>query len=99
MTFVHRADMIAHVSMYDPAVQERLQQLTAGMMSKAGDLVKATNMAYATLEYNVTSQATVLTYIDTFQYLGVFFILVIPIIFFAKDTAAVSKEDLDKAGH
>ncbi|MCW3125383.1 MAG: hypothetical protein JWO03_1041 [Bacteroidetes bacterium] len=99
MTFVHRADMISKINLYDPTVTDRIQQLTAGMMSKAGDIVKATNMAYATLEYNITSQATVLTYIDTFQYLGVFFILVIPLIFFARDTAPVKKEDLDAAAH
>jgi DHA2 family multidrug resistance protein len=99
MTFVHRADMISKINLYDPTVTDRISQLTAGMMAKTGDIVKATNMAYATLEYNISSQATVLTYIDTFQYLGVFFVLVIPLIFFAKDTAPVKKEDLDAAGH
>ena len=99
MTVVHRADLIAKATLYDPATRDRLAQLTQGMLAKAGDLVKATNMAYATLEYNITQQATVLTYIDTFQYLGVFFILVIPIIFLARDTAAVKKEDLEAAGH
>lgn len=99
MTVVHRADLITRATLYDPATRERLQQLTQGMMAKAGDMVKATNMAYQTLEYNITQQATVLTYIDTFQYLGVFFILVIPIIFFAKDTLIPKKEDIDAAGH
>jgi DHA2 family multidrug resistance protein len=73
--------------------------MTLGLISKAGDMVKATSMAYSSMEFNISNQATVLTYIDTFQYLGVFFILVIPIIFLAKDTAAVSKEDMEKAGH
>ena len=99
MTFVHRADLITKISLYDPNSAQRLTQLTQGMLSKAGDLVKATNMAYATLEYTVTQQATVLSYIDTFQYLGVFFLLVIPLIFLAKNTAPVMKEDLDAAGH
>ena len=99
MTFVHRADLITKATLYDPATRERLQQLTQGMLIKAGDMVKATNMAYQTLEYNITQQATVLTYIDTFQYLGVFFILVIPIIFFAKDTLIPKKEDIEAAGH
>jgi DHA2 family multidrug resistance protein len=99
MTFVHRADLITKISLYDPNSAQRITQLTQGMLSKAGDLVKATNMAYATLEYTVTQQATVLSYIDTFQYLGVFFLLVIPLIFLAKNTAPVKKEDLDAAGH
>jgi DHA2 family multidrug resistance protein len=99
MTVVHRADLIAKATLYDPATRDRMQQLTQGMLSKAGDMVKATNMAYQTLEYGITQQATVLTYIDTFQYLGVFFILVIPIIFFAKDTLAAKKEDIEAAGH
>ena len=99
MTYVHRADMISKVTLYDTATQDRLKQLTAGMLTHTGDLVKATNQAYQTLEYNITSQATVLTYIDTFQYLGVFFILVLPLILFAKDTIAPKKEDIEAAGH
>lgn len=99
MTFVHRADMISHVTMYDTATQERVKQLTAGMLAQTGDMVKAANMAYATLEYNITSQATVLTYIDTFQYLGAFFLLVIPFLFFARDLAPPKKEDIESAGH
>jgi DHA2 family multidrug resistance protein len=99
MTFVHRADIITHVTQYDTATQDRLKSLTAGMLQHVGDMVKATNMAYATLEYNITNQATVLSYIDTFQYLGAFFILVIPLILFAKNTAAPKKEDIEAAGH
>lgn len=99
MTFVHRADMITHATLYDPATRERLQQMTQGMLVKAGDMIKATNMAYANLEYTISQQATVLTYIDTFQYLGIFFLLVVPIILFAKDTAAPKKEDMEAAAH
>jgi DHA2 family multidrug resistance protein len=99
MTYVHRADMIAHVTNYDNATTERVQQLTQGMLSKAGDITKATAMAYSNLEFLITNQATVLTYIDTFQYLGVFFLLVIPLIFLARDTAPVKKEDIEAAGH
>lgn len=99
MTFVHRADLIAKATVYDKSTQDYLAGITASMMAKVGDLVKATNMAYATLEYNITSQATILTYIDTFQYLGVFFVLVIPLILLAKDTAPVKKEDLEAASH
>jgi DHA2 family multidrug resistance protein len=99
MTYVHRVDLISKANLYDPATSERLRQLTQGFMAKAGDMIQATNMAYATLEYNITQQATVLTYIDTFQYLGIFFILVIPILFFAKDTVAARKEDIEAAGH
>lgn len=99
MTFVHRADLITKATMYDKSTQDYLAGLTASMMAKAGDMVKATNMAYASLEYNITSQATILTYIDTFQYLGIFFLMVIPLILFAKDTAPVKKEDLEAASH
>jgi DHA2 family multidrug resistance protein len=99
LTYVHRADMIGKVTNYDPAATERINQLTQGMLSKAGDLAKATQMAYGTLEMTIVKQATVMTYIDTFMYLGVFFVIVAPIVLFAKDTAPVRKEDLDAAGH
>ncbi len=93
MTYVHRADLVARTTLYDGATTQRLQVMTQAMMAKVGDMVKATNMAYATLEYTVTQQATVLTYIDTFQYLGVFFMLVIPLIFLAKDIKLTEKID------
>ena len=93
LTYIHRNDMLAHLSPYDNATEERVNSLAAGMLAKAGDITKATQMAYGSLEQTILKQATVLTYIDTFQYLGLFFIVVIPIIFFAKDTTPPSKED------
>jgi MFS transporter, DHA2 family, multidrug resistance protein len=47
----------------------------------------------------VYKQATVLTYIDTFRYLGIFFLLVIPLILFAKDLKKVNPQDAANAAH
>ena len=97
MTQTHRADMIQHISLYDVATRDRIQQLTMGLASKAGSITTATQQAYGALELTVFRQATVLTYIDIFMYLGVFFIAVIPLVFFAKDLKLPSAEDANSA--
>jgi DHA2 family multidrug resistance protein len=94
LTYQHRTDMVSHISIYDNATMERLNALTQGIAAKTGSVVSATQQAYYMLEVTVLKQATVLTYIDIFQYLGIFFIAVIPIVFFAKDSKPGQKVDM-----
>ena len=97
LSYQHRADLINHVSMYDNATVERLNQLTMGIAAKTGSIANATQQAYQLLEITVLKQATVLTYIDIFQYLGVFFIAVIPIVFLSKRIDTSKKVDTSSA--
>ena len=56
----------------------------------------AMNAAYKVLDLTVTKQATVLSYMDVFLYLGVVFLVCIPFILFIKERK--SKEKIDLSG-
>ena len=47
-------------------------------------MADATAMAYKQLNFAVEKQAYLLTYLDTFRLISVFFIIVFPLIFFIK---------------
>lgn len=98
MSYIHRADLVNHISLYEPATTERIQQLTMGLLARATSFSAATQQAYGALEMAVLKQATVLTYIDTFMYLGLFFIACIPLVLFAKDLQ-VDKGTDTSGGH
>jgi DHA2 family multidrug resistance protein len=55
--------------------------------------------AYKTLDYGVTKQAAVLSYMDVFLYLGVMFLICVPIILLVKSKKAEKKLDLSEAMH
>lgn len=97
LTYIHRADLITNVSLFNINATERINQLANGIAAKTGSLINATQQAYAMLEMTVTKQATVLTYIDIFQYLGIFFIIVIPIVFLSNNLKVGEKIDTSSA--
>ena len=69
----------------NPAFDERLNTMVQGMISRTGaTLSDATEMAYKQLNYMVERQAYLLTYLDTFRLIAVFFIVVFPLVFFIK---------------
>ena len=45
----------------------------------------ALQSAYKALDYTVTSQANVLSYMDVFYYLGILFLICIPFVLFVKE--------------
>jgi DHA2 family multidrug resistance protein len=96
-TYLHRFNEIQHISTYDAPTQERVGLLTNAFMSKGFSLNVATSQAYAALERAATMQATVNTYIDIFLYLGVFFVICIPLVFFVRDIKAAGKVDISSA--
>jgi MFS transporter, DHA2 family, multidrug resistance protein len=74
---VHQASMVAHLTPYDPAYQERLQQLTQGFAARSGSVV-AQQQAYAGLYGTVVRQAMLLSYVDVFRLLSFLCFLCIP---------------------
>ena len=56
----------------------------------------ATSAAYKMLDLSVTKQATVLSYMDVFLYLGIAFLICIPFILLVKERK--SKEKIDLSG-
>ena len=80
----HRVNLIAHLDITKVELQTRIQQLQAGFMSKGFTPNEALAKAYQVIDFSVTKQSTVMSYMDIFMYLGIMFLLCIPIIFFIK---------------
>lgn len=93
----HRVNLVSHEQVTDFAVQQRVQQLQQGFMSKGFSANEALQKAYAAMEGGVMKQATVLSYMDIFLYLGILFLLCIPFILLVKQGKA--KIDMSEAMH
>jgi len=83
-SWTHRVDLLSHVSIYDPAVRERLSAITGGLMSRGSDFYQAQQQAYGALEGLVVRQTFLLTYMDAFRVVGVFFLCCIPLLLLFK---------------
>ncbi|MBF7090935.1 multidrug efflux MFS transporter [Flavobacterium sp. ALJ2] len=80
----HRVDLVAHLDTTKFEVQQRVEILQRGFMSKGFSSNESLNKAYQVIDYSVMKQSTVLAYMDIFLYLGIMFLLCIPIIFLIK---------------
>ncbi len=80
----HRSNLVSKLSVNDPVVQNRLNILQHGFMAKGMQPDVALKSAYKVLDYSVTTQANVQTYMDVFLYLGIIFIICIPFVLFVK---------------
>ncbi|HEX8270614.1 MAG TPA: MDR family MFS transporter [Flavobacterium sp.] len=80
----HRVNLLTHVDITNIQVQQRIQQLQAGFMSKGFSPNTALSKAHQVIEYSVTQQSTVLSYMDVFLYLGTLFLFCIPIMLLVK---------------
>lgn len=80
----HRVNIIAHLDGTRFEVQQRIKMMQQSFMAKGFTPNEALNKAYQAMDYTVTKQSTVLSYMDIFLYLGIMFLICIPIIFFIK---------------
>ncbi|RYZ84129.1 MAG: DHA2 family efflux MFS transporter permease subunit, partial [Proteobacteria bacterium] len=93
----HRVDLVSNLDITKPNVQLRVQQLQQGFMSKGASPDVALKQAYQALDGSVMKQATVMSYMDIFIYLGVLFLLCIPVILFVRK--GKNKIDMSEAMH
>lgn len=93
----HRMNLIAHIDPTKVNVQNRLYALQRGLMAKGFSSEVAMKKAYKILDFSVTKQSTVLSYMDIFLYLGVLFLLCIPFILLIKKGR--KKVDISEAMH
>jgi DHA2 family multidrug resistance protein len=84
LTQKHRVDIIAHLDGTRLEVQQRIEILQRGFISKGFSANEALKKAYQVLDFSVLKQSTVLSYMDIFSYLGILFLCCIPIVFFIK---------------
>ncbi|HTE27104.1 DHA2 family efflux MFS transporter permease subunit [Flavitalea sp.] len=80
----HRSNLVSHLNLNDPDVQQRVTALQHGFMAKGKTFDEALKAAYSSLDHVVTKQAAVLSYMDAFFYLGVMFLICIPFVLMVK---------------
>ena len=78
----HRSDLASNMAVSNPAFIERLNAITQGIIARTGATFDAaTHQAYAILDFTLNKQAYLLSYLDTFRLISVFFALVFPLLF------------------
>ena len=80
----HRVNLVSHLNTASFEVQQRVTQLKMGFMAKGYAENEALGKAYQVLNGGVMKQATILSYMDVFLYLGILFLLCIPFILLVK---------------
>ena len=83
----HRSDLVSNLSTYSADVQNRVTGLTQNFISKGYAPNEALNKAYQILDFSVSKQAAVLSYMDVFLLLGYLFLACIPFILLIKKGA------------
>ena len=84
-TQVHRGDLITNLSVTNANVQQRMQMLSGGFHARGIPMDAARGTAEKLLDHLVDIQATVLSYMDVFLWIGVMFLICVPfVILFVK---------------
>ncbi len=80
----HRSDLVSNMPSGSFQLNERVNAISQGIIAKTGDVANATTKAYATISGAVDKQAYYLSYLDSFRLIGIFFLLVLPLVFFLR---------------
>jgi DHA2 family multidrug resistance protein len=95
---VHRSALVSHLDVNNLNVQQKVQALQHGFMAKGIPSNTALKDTYQSLEYMVMKQASVLSYMDVFLYLGLMFLICVPFVLLVKGNRK-QKIDLAEAMH
>lgn len=98
-TSIHRENIAQHLDANSFDVQQRVATLQASFMAKSFSPDVALQSAYKPLDLNVLKQASVLSYMDVFLYLGLLFLVCIPFVLFVKERKGREPIDLGDAMH
>ncbi|NUY82150.1 multidrug efflux MFS transporter [Flavobacterium sp. MAH-1] len=93
----HRVDLVSNLDVTKPNVANRVSQLQQGFQSKGFSINESLQKAYQALDFSVIKQATVMSYMDIFMYLGILFVCCIPVILLVKK--GKTKVDMSEAMH
>lgn len=80
----HRVDLVSKLDRTHFVVQNQINMLQKGFMAKGFTFNEAINKTNQILELKVTKQANVLAFMDIFLYLGIMFLICIPIVLVLK---------------
>ncbi len=83
-TQAHLTDLSRHLNAANPALQSMIQGAAKAMQAHGASVAGATQQAYALVQATVGRQATMLAYIDCFEFLGFAILLMVPAVFLMK---------------
>lgn len=95
---VHRSALVSYLDPTNPEVQQRVSGMQHLFMSKGMTPDVALQSAYKALDFSITRQATVLSYMDVFLYIGILFLMCIPFILLSRQSKRATV-DLSEAMH
>ena len=87
-TQVHLTDLARNLTAGNPAMLAMLRGASRAMQAHGASAAEATQQAYALLQSTVQRQATMLSYIDCFWFLGVAILCMIPAVFLMRKSKA-----------
>ncbi|MDP4283411.1 MAG: DHA2 family efflux MFS transporter permease subunit [Bacteroidota bacterium] len=95
---VHRVDLVSKLDVSNPMVQQRVSFMQRAFQGKGMAPDVALKSAYKALDFTVSKQAAVLSYMDAFLYLGLLFLICVPFMLLVKGNRK-KKIDLSEAMH
>lgn len=98
-TTKHSAYLSEKLNANDLNVQQRIAGLKASFIAKGMTPDNALQSAYKILNFSVMKQASVLSYMDVFLYLGILFLICIPFVLFVKQRKSREVIDVSEAMH
>lgn len=79
---IHRATLVERVSVSHAAALARIQALTGAFARHDADPVAAKHRALALIDRLINGQSTLLSFADVFRYVGVAFVITLPLLVF-----------------
>jgi DHA2 family multidrug resistance protein len=83
-TAQNTAVLSSHVSMYDPATQQRMAMLTAAMRARGADSLTAVQQAVALIARTIQGQAMTIAYERIFQVVAMMVLCTLPLVLLLK---------------
>ncbi|MCE7065878.1 DHA2 family efflux MFS transporter permease subunit [Dyadobacter sp. CY326] len=77
---MHRNDLVSKLDVNNPSVMQRVEGLQQSFLAKGMPADVALKSGYKILDYTVTKQAQVMSYMDVFLYLGLMFLICVPFV-------------------
>jgi DHA2 family multidrug resistance protein len=82
LQFIHRGQLVTHISDGGSAYAERVDELTSALTTAGGDPVQAANQALALVDRSINAQAAIISFSDVFNVVCVLFVVSLPLLFF-----------------
>lgn len=95
----HRVDLLSHLQTTDPNVQQQLAGMQHSFIAKGMSNDMAVQTGYKMFDMKVMAQASVLSYMDVFMFVGIVFLICVPFVLLTKNKKTAEKIDLSEAMH